>query len=141
MACAEGAEKFFPRHQKKFPKPRFSAALELRGEGGRGSRGGGEGVQGGGVPPPRRNENQSKSLGEVRGVRQTEGRQEDCAWLWGRPSCTVWDPRLIGGYALCGWGGGGWHWKGGRYPTPLQGAQPTPSPCPPDAKCPPQWHL
>ena len=52
VACAEGAEKFFPRHQKKFPKPRFSAALELRGEGGRGSRGGGEGVQGGGVPPP-----------------------------------------------------------------------------------------
>ena len=39
VACAEGAEKFFPRHQKKFPKPRFSAALELRGEGGRGSRG------------------------------------------------------------------------------------------------------
>jgi hypothetical protein len=35
-----------------FPKPRFSGALELRGEGGRGSRGGGEGVQGGGVPPP-----------------------------------------------------------------------------------------
>ena len=37
---------------KKFPEPCFSAALELRGEGGRGSRGGGEGVQGGGVPPP-----------------------------------------------------------------------------------------
>ena len=45
MACAEGAEKFFPCHQKKFPKPRFSAALELRGEGGRGSRGEGS-------PPP-----------------------------------------------------------------------------------------
>ena len=58
VACAEGAEKFFPRHQKKFPKPRFSAALELRGEGGRGSMGGGGGgVQGGGPPPPRRNEN------------------------------------------------------------------------------------
>ena len=26
-------------------------------------------------------------------------------------------------------------------PPPLQGAQPTPSPCPPDAKCQPQWHL
>ena len=37
--------KFFPMTKKKFPKPRFSGALELRGEGGRG-------VQGGGVPPP-----------------------------------------------------------------------------------------
>ena len=31
---------------------------------------------------------------------------------------------------------------GGRYPPPpLQGAQPTPSHCPPDAKYQPQWHL
>ena len=34
--------------------------------------------------------------------------------------------------------------EGGRYPPappPLQGAQPMPSHCPPDAKCQPQWHL
>ena len=35
--------------------------------------------------------------------------------------------------------GKGWgaekHWKGGRYTPPLHGAQPTPSHCPPDAKC------
>ena len=37
--------KFFSHDQKMFLKPRFSGALELRGEGG-------EGVQGGGVPPP-----------------------------------------------------------------------------------------
>ena len=49
--------KFFSHDQKMFPKPRFSGALELRGEGGRGSRGGGEGVMGGGVPTPCRNEN------------------------------------------------------------------------------------
>ena len=35
----------------------------------------------------------------------------------------------------------GMHWKGGRYSPPLQGAQPMPSHCPPDAKCQPQWHL
>ena len=37
----------------------------------------------------------------------------------------------------------GMHWKGGRYPPPppLQAALPTPSHCPPDAKCQPQWHL
>ena len=29
---------------------------------------------------------------------------------------------------------------GGGYPPPLQGAQPMPSHCPPDAKCQPQWH-
>ena len=29
----------------------------------------------------------------------------------------------------------------GRYPLPLQGAQPMPSHCPPDAKCQPQRHL
>ena len=52
MACAEGAEKFFPRHQKKFPKPRFSAALELRGEGGEGVQGRGGGGLGGRGPPP-----------------------------------------------------------------------------------------
>ena len=35
------------------------------------------------------------------------------------------------------------HWKRGRYPPPppLQGAQPMPSHCPPDANCQPQWHL
>ena len=44
--------KKFSHIQKMFPKPRFSGALELRGEGGRGSRGGGEGVKRGGVPPP-----------------------------------------------------------------------------------------
>ena len=38
--------KLFSGDLKKFPKPRFSGALELRGEGGRGSRGGG------GAPPP-----------------------------------------------------------------------------------------
>ena len=31
--------------------------------------------------------------------------------------------------------------KGGRYPPPLQGAQPMPSYCPPDGNCQPQWHL
>ena len=34
--------------------------------------------------------------------------------------------------------------RGGGYPRPpppLQGAQPMPSHCPPDAKCQPQWHL
>ena len=36
--------KFFSHDQKMFPKPRFSGALELRGEGG-------EGVQRGGPPP------------------------------------------------------------------------------------------
>ena len=30
---------------------------------------------------------------------------------------------------------------GGRYPSPLQGAQPMPSHCPPDGNCQPQWHL
>ena len=39
MTCAEGAEKNFCNIIKKFPKPCFSAELELRGEGGRGSRG------------------------------------------------------------------------------------------------------
>ena len=49
--------KFFSHDYKMFPKPRFSGALELRGEGGGGPGDGGEGVQGGGVPPPCRNEN------------------------------------------------------------------------------------
>ena len=31
--------------------------------------------------------------------------------------------------------------RGGGTPPPLQGAQPMPSPCPPDGKCWPQWHL
>ena len=35
----------------------------------------------------------------------------------------------------------GMQWKGGGYPPPLQGAQPMPSDCPPDAKCQLQWHL
>ena len=34
----------------------------------------------------------------------------------------------------------GMHWKGGGGGG-LQGAQPMPSHCPPDAKCQPQWHL
>ena len=40
-------------------------------------------------------------------------------------------------------GGGlpGMHWKGGAPPPPLQGAQPVPSHCLPDAKCQPQRHL
>ena len=33
------------------------------------------------------------------------------------------------------------NWKGGSPPSPLQGAQPTPSHCLRDAKCQPQWHL
>ena len=36
----------------------------------------------------------------------------------------------------------GMHWKGGEVPPPpLQGAQPMPSHCLPDAKCQPQWHV
>ena len=35
----------------------------------------------------------------------------------------------------------GMRWKGGRYPHPLQGAQPMPSHCPPDGKGQLQWHL
>ena len=36
----------------------------------------------------------------------------------------------------------GMHRKGGEVPPPpLQGAQPMPRHCPPDAKCRPQWHL
>ena len=32
--------------------------------------------------------------------------------------------------------------RGGEVPPPpLQGAQPMPSHCPPDAKCQPKWHL
>ena len=31
--------------------------------------------------------------------------------------------------------------RGGAPPPPLEGAQPMPSHCPPDAKCQPQWHL
>ena len=52
-----------------FPKPRFSGALELRGEGGRGSRGGGEGFQGR-APPPCRN-----SLGGGGGATTRPGKQ------------------------------------------------------------------
>ena len=35
----------------------------------------------------------------------------------------------------------GMHWTGGRYPRPLQGAQPLPSHCLPEGKCQLQWHL
>ena len=56
MACAEGAEKYFSHDSKMFPKPRFSGALELRGEGGRGSKEEGppplpESPWGGSTPP------------------------------------------------------------------------------------------
>ena len=41
-----------------------------------------------------------------------------------------------------GWGGGaGIQWKRGSPPASLEGTQPMPSHCPPDAKCQPQWHL
>ena len=40
-------------------------------------------------------------------------------------------PRGGGG----GGGGAGMHWKGGGGLPPLQGAQPVPSHCLPDAKC------
>ena len=36
--------------------------------------------------------------------------------------------------------GGGVHWKGEEVTPPLQGAQPMPSHCLPDAKCQCQWH-
>ena len=42
--------------------------------------------------------------------------------------------------SLGGGGGAGMHWKRGGG-VPLQGAQPTPSHCPPDGKCQLQWHL
>ena len=38
-------------------------------------------------------------------------------------------------------GGPGMHWKGGRSPTPLQGAQSMPSHCLRDGQCQLQWHL
>ena len=52
----------------------------------------------------------------------------------------------IGVCLVVGAGGGpapGTCWKGVRSPPPplLQGAQPMPSHCPPDAKCQPQRHL
>ena len=51
-------------------------------------------------------------------------------------SGTVYLPQTWGGG-----GGAGMHWTEGRLPPPLQGAQPIPSHCPPDAKCQLQWHL
>ena len=50
---------------------------------------------------------------------------------------------LPGGRASMGGGGelAGMHWKGGGYPSPLQGAQTLPSHCLPDAKCQLQRHL
>ena len=49
---------------------------------------------------------------------------------------------LRASWALLGWAAGSDALEGGGAPPPpLQGAQPMPSHCPPDAKCQAQWHL
>ena len=58
------------------------------------------------------------------------------------PHVTVREQEGEGKEGDCGKGWGqGCIGRGGAPPSPLQGAQPTPSHCPPDAKCRAQWHL
>ena len=65
----------------------------------------------------------------------TTPRPHDGAVGRGRSRCLC--TRAVGGQSGAGCIGRG----AGAPPPPLQGAQPMPSPCPPDGKCQFQWHL
>ena len=100
------------------------------------------------------------------GGERAHGTAETRAYVWARPllNCphashapfarhtglSLW--RHNSALYVCVGGGGAKDWlekgceqgcigRGGGTPRPLQGVQPMPSHCPPDAKCQPQWHL
>ena len=81
---------------------------------------------GGGLPQPPPPPFQTKVT--IVGKNEIYTRKDLVGPLW---DTNFWDPPPRG-----------MHWKGGSPPPPpLEGAQPTPSHCPPDAKCQFQWHL